>query len=112
MVRPWTQNTVTARHIAKAYSRLARRIETTMVLVESKAVKMEPSSFLSFIQQVEKDLDLILNDTEEVPATVFERRIDVSENENASDELNQSDDAATRAKMESQVHAMFRQVDE
>ena len=58
-----------AKSIAKAYARLARRVETTMVLVESSAVQMGAADFLKFIADMEKELDTILGDTGEVPAS-------------------------------------------
>ena len=63
-----------AKHIAKAYARLARRIETTMVLVEAQEVSMNHDVFLNFISSVEKDLDTIINDTDEVPDDVLKSR--------------------------------------
>jgi len=53
-----------ARNIAKAYARLARRIEGTMVFVESTLVQIE---FIKFVRDIEKELDAILSDIDEVP---------------------------------------------
>lgn len=56
-----------AKDIAKNYARLGRKIENTMVLVESDAVKMPQEEFTKFINTVQYDSDLLLQETNDVP---------------------------------------------
>lgn len=63
----YAERAAAAKHVAKSYARIARRIETTMVLVESSAVSMDAAVFLQFVKDMEKELDAILCDTDEIP---------------------------------------------
>lgn len=63
----YTERAEKAKNIAKAYARIARRIETTMVFVESTVVKFDQIEFMKFIRDIEKELDAILSDIDEVP---------------------------------------------
>lgn len=56
-----------SKHLAKTYGRIARRIENNMVLVESNAVKMAPEAFSKFLEDVQKDIDNLLAETDDVP---------------------------------------------
>jgi len=56
-----------AKDIAKNYARLGRKIENTMVLVESDAVKMPQDEFTKFINTVQNDCDMLLQETNDVP---------------------------------------------
>jgi len=100
-----------AKHVAKSYARLARKVETTMVLVESMAVRMDPTEFLKFIRDVEKELDIILNDTDEIPGDLF--KVPVVE-ENAREVKDVESDQVVRYSNSSlenirgQVHQMGR----
>lgn len=53
--------------MAKNYARIAKRIENNLVLVESAAVKIEPSHFLKFMEDVQKDTESLLQQMEELP---------------------------------------------
>ena len=67
----YSERAEAAKNVAKSYARIARRIETTMVLVQSSAVRMDTSAFLKFIDDMEKELEAILNNTDEVPARLL-----------------------------------------
>lgn len=56
-----------SKHLAKTYGRVARRIEHMIVMVESDAVKMEPEAFLKFVEDVQKDIDTLLAETDDNP---------------------------------------------
>lgn len=105
-----------SKHIAKAYMRLGRRIETKMVLVESNAVFMEPASFLSFVKQVEKELNVIINDTEDMPEAILKRRFQdggfgFEAKNDCDNNNNNSNNNNTRIDQGVHVHAMFRQIE-
>ena len=63
----YTERAEKAKNIAKSYARIARRIETTMVFVESEIIKFDQIEFIKFIRDIEKELDTILSETDEVP---------------------------------------------
>lgn len=56
-----------SKHLAKTYGRVSRRIENMMVLVESSAVQMDAEAFLKFIEDVQKDIDTLLAETDDIP---------------------------------------------
>ena len=56
-----------ARHLAKTYGRIARRIENMMVLIESSAITMQPEAFIKFVEDVQKDTDSLIQETDELP---------------------------------------------
>lgn len=56
-----------SKHMAKNYGRVARRIENTMVLVESSAIKMDASTFLKFVEEVQKDTDSLMQEMDDIP---------------------------------------------
>lgn len=56
-----------SKHMAKNYARISKRIENNLVLVESAAVKMEPSTFLKFMEEVQKDTESLLQETDDMP---------------------------------------------
>lgn len=55
------------KNMAKNYARLAKRIENNLVLIESAAVKIEPTTFLKFMEDVQKDVESLLQQMEELP---------------------------------------------
>lgn len=56
-----------SKHMAKNYARVSKRIENNLVLIESAAVKMEPSTFLKFMEEVQKDTESMLQETDDMP---------------------------------------------
>ena len=56
-----------SKHMAKNYGRVARRIENTMVLVESSAIKMDAATFLKFVEEVQKDTDSLMQEMDDIP---------------------------------------------
>jgi hypothetical protein len=62
----YSEKAENAKDMAKNYARLARKIENTMVLVESDAVKMPSDEFIKFINTVQNDSDL-LQETNDIP---------------------------------------------
>lgn len=56
-----------SKNMAKNYARISKRIENNLVLLESSAVKMEPSMFLRFMEDVQKDTEGLLQQMEELP---------------------------------------------
>ena len=67
----YSERAENAKDIAKNYARLARKIENTMVLIESDAVKMPPDEFIKFINNIQIDCDLLLQETNEVPTELI-----------------------------------------
>lgn len=63
-----------AKHLAKTYGRIARRIENTMILVESEAITMQPEAFLKFLEDIQKDIDSLMQETDDVPAELVAQR--------------------------------------
>jgi hypothetical protein len=56
-----------SKYMAKNYGRVARRIENTMVLVESSAIKMDATTFLKFVEEVQKDTDSLMQEMDDIP---------------------------------------------
>jgi len=56
-----------SKNMAKSYARISKRIENNLVLVESAAIKMEPSTFLKFMEEVQKDTESLLQETDDMP---------------------------------------------
>lgn len=56
-----------SKHMAKNYGRVARRIENTMVLVESSAIKMDAATFLKFVEEIQKDTDSLMQEMDDIP---------------------------------------------
>lgn len=56
-----------SKHMAKNYARISKRIENNLVLIESAAIKMEPSTFLKFMEEVQKDTESLLQETDDMP---------------------------------------------
>lgn len=63
-----------AKHLAKTYGRIARRIENTMILVESEAITMQPEAFLKFLEDIQKDIDSLMQETDDVPTELVAPR--------------------------------------
>ena len=67
----YSERAENAKDMAKNYARLARKIENTMVLIESDAVKMQPDEFIKFINDVQIECDLLLQETNEIPTELI-----------------------------------------
>jgi hypothetical protein len=63
-----------ARHFAKTYGRISRRIENMMVLVESSAITMQPEAFLKFVEDIQKDTDSLLQEQSELPKELMHNK--------------------------------------
>ena len=63
-----------AKHIAKAYGRIARRIENTMILLKSKATAIKPETFEKFIEELQKETDSLLQETDEIPSELLNHK--------------------------------------
>jgi len=63
----FSERSENAKDLAKNYARLGRKIENTMVLVESDAVKMPQDEFTKFINNVQNECDMLLQETNDVP---------------------------------------------
>jgi hypothetical protein len=55
------------KHMAKNYARIARRIESTLIMVGSKVTKLDAKEFENFMEEVQQELDSLIQETEEVP---------------------------------------------
>lgn len=69
-----------AKDMAKNYTRLSRKIEDTMVLVESKVVKMHPDEFTKFINGVQNDCNILLQETNDIPDELIRQDEDIYKN--------------------------------
>lgn len=56
-----------SRNIAKTYGRIARRIENMMTYIESYSVEVGDETFIKFVEEVEKDIDILLQDVNDNP---------------------------------------------
>lgn len=56
-----------SKHMAKAYGRIARRIENTMIMLKSKATSFDPETFQKFVEEVQKDTESLSQETDDVP---------------------------------------------
>jgi len=56
-----------SKHMAKSYGKIARRIENTMVLLKSEATTMKSETFRKFVEDVQKDSESLLLETDDVP---------------------------------------------
>lgn len=63
-----------SKHMAKNYGRIGRRIENTMVILESAAIKIEPEMFKKFIEDIQKDTDSLMQETEELPSELLNKK--------------------------------------
>lgn len=63
-----------AKHIAKRYERLAKRIQNMLVFVESSIARVEDETFTKFIHETTNSLDTLVAEAEEmIPAKYFKR---------------------------------------
>lgn len=53
--------------MAKNYARIARRIENTMMLVESSVTTLEADTFRKFVEDIQKDVDSLMQEVDEMP---------------------------------------------
>lgn len=53
--------------MAKNYGRIARRIENTMMLVESSVTTLQGETFKKFVEDVQKDVDSLMQEVDEMP---------------------------------------------
>jgi hypothetical protein len=84
-----------SKHMAKNYGRVARRIENTMVLVESSAIKMDAATFLKFVEEVQKDTDSLMQEMDDIPKelindkNIYKRILDSNKHgDSANDDSN------------------------
>jgi uncharacterized protein Yka (UPF0111/DUF47 family) len=63
-----------SKHMAKSYSRIARRIENTMVLLKSDATTMNSASFQKFVEEVQKDTEALMQETDDIPRELLNER--------------------------------------
>lgn len=56
-----------SRNIAKTYGRIARRIENMMTYIESASVQIRDDHFVKFVEDIEKDIDVLLQDVNDNP---------------------------------------------
>lgn len=56
-----------SRHMAKSYGRLARRIENTMIFLESKATLLDQNEFEKFVEEVHKDVESLAQEVNYMP---------------------------------------------
>lgn len=63
-----------SKHMAKNYARIARRIENTMVLVESSAITMEASMFLKFMEEIQRDTDSLMQEMDDLPRELMHKK--------------------------------------
>lgn len=63
-----------SKHMAKNYARIARRIENNMVLLESAAITIEPEMFKKFIEEIQKDVDSLMQEIDELPKELLNKR--------------------------------------
>lgn len=60
--------------VGKSYARIARRIQNTMVLLESKVATIEGESFRKFIEDVQRDMDSLMQETQELPPELIKQK--------------------------------------
>lgn len=53
--------------MAKNYARIARRIENTMMLVESSVATLEAETFKKFVEDIQKDVDSLMQEVDDMP---------------------------------------------
>lgn len=70
----FTERSEHSKHMAKNYARISKRIENNLVLIESAAVKIEPSTFLKFMEDVQKDTESLLQETDDMPKELISNK--------------------------------------
>ena len=59
------------KYMAKSYGRIAKRIENTMVFLKSEATRMSPETFQKFVEEVQKDTEALLQETDDIPGELI-----------------------------------------
>lgn len=60
--------------MAKNYARIARRIENTMMLVESSVATLEAETFKKFVEDIQKDVDSLMQEVNEMPEELIKSK--------------------------------------
>jgi hypothetical protein len=70
----YSERAENCKHLARNYGRISRKIENMMVLVESKAIKLEPNKFLTFMEDIQKDIDTLFAETDDCPKELIHNK--------------------------------------
>jgi K+ transporter len=69
--------------MAKSWSRLQRKIEHTMVYIESNACEINSSVFTKLVEEIQKDIESVAQQAEDLPlALLKERPLEENQNQN------------------------------
>lgn len=78
-----------SKYIAKSYGKLATKIENMMILFESKAIKIEQENFIKFIEDIQRDNELLSQEVEDFPKELLKHKFDIQKKYKINDLRNE-----------------------
>jgi hypothetical protein len=70
--------------MAKSWGRLSRRIENTLLFIKSKATSVNDTVFTKMVEEIQKDIDAVAQQAEDIPSKLWKKPETFDENLNNS----------------------------
>jgi len=62
-----------SKYMAKNYSRITKKIENTIIFIESKSTVVNPKKFKMYMDEIEKEIERITNEAEDIPIILLDK---------------------------------------